>query len=445
MSETKEPDIINETPEERQLRLKKQRLKRERMRQRRKKALLMRAGLGAGVLILVIIIIMVIVSAVRGSSDKKAKEKAEAETTPAVEEELEAVDVHQVLHLSFLSLIADPEAAFLQEDTQAAEALDQSHVTVEEFNQILQQLYDDGYVLVSLKDFAVQSEENGLLAETKLMLPKGKKPLIISQQNVNYDLELSGQGLASKVILDESGEITCEMIQSDGTAVTGAYDVIPCVDAFIEQHPDFSHDGARGILGITGYNGILGYRTEAALAATDNNKYASKYGVFDTAKEIEDAAPVVAALTAEGWEFACNGYGKTSYSSKLEDIKADMESWKANVESIIGESSILMYPYGSDIGSWDNYSEENEKYTYLKNQGFQYFCAMDVTGGWIQIADGYVRCNYQNLDGYRMYQDIYQGAARFADVLDFTSVYDQNRPSVPETEEESEENPEEQE
>ena len=91
--------------------------------------------------------------------------------------------------------------------------------------------------------------------------------------------------------------------------------MVPCVEAFIQEHPDFSNNGARGILGLTGYNGILGYRTDDALATSTDNRYAAKYGVFDTAAEKEAAAPVIEALKSAGWEFACNGYDGTTYGS----------------------------------------------------------------------------------------------------------------------------------
>jgi hypothetical protein len=430
MSETKEPEIQQENPEERQKRLRRQSLKRQRMRQRQRKALLMRAALAAVVLILVIIIVAVVAGTIKkGTGKKKTGGKAAQDGEEVAE--MEAVDLKQTLHLSVMSLIADTDLAFGQEDTQAAEDLDQSRLTVEEFNLILQQLYDNGYVLISMEDIA-SVDEDGALGEMELMLPKGKKPLIISQQNLNYDLEYTGQGIAAKLIVDESGKPVCEVTKADGSTTTGAYDVVPCIDDFIAQHPDFSHDGARGILGLTGYNGILGYRTEERLASSDENKYASRYGVFDTTAEIEAAAPVISALKSEGWEFACNGYAKTGYTSDLDTVKKDIESWKSKVGNLIGETDILLYPFGTDIGSWNAYSADDEKYEYLKSQGFKYFSAMDLSGRWMQMTDEYLRCNYQNLDGYRMYQELYQNAGRFTGILDFTSIYDQKRPSVPE-------------
>ncbi|MBS6196431.1 MAG: hypothetical protein KH828_12740 [Clostridiales bacterium] len=446
MSETRDPRRRRETSEERARRIRKQRLLQERRRKRRRKALMLRAAVGIAGLLLVIGIVSLVVGIIRKPSSEKKKKEAVKETEDIVE--MEAVDVSRVLHLSFDSLIAVPETAFQQEDTLAAASLDQGHLTVDEFNKILQQLYDQGYVLVSIRDLMpseTEAQDTGDAAKDKttqktkgadasqtegLMLPKGKKPLLISQRNVSYDLSLSGQGFASRIILDGNGKITTERVRLDGNVVTGDFDVVSCVDTFVSNHPDFSHGGARGILGLTGYNGILGYRTDETLGATENNKYASKYGIFDTAQEIESVKPVIEALKAEGWEFACNGYGNVSYNSGLDEIKSDMKLWQDRVGKLVGDVDILLYPFGTDIGNWSPYDSGNEKYEYLKEQGFRYFSALTVGGSWTQSTEEYLRCNYLNLDGYRMYQDLYQGTGRFAGVLDFTSVYDQTRPSV---------------
>ena len=426
MSKANDPKARQEISEEKKRRLRRQRQKA--MRMRRRKVLLIRAALAVTAIVLVIVLVVFITGKVRSRSEK-AKIDKEMEATQE-EVIMETVDTHDILHLSFLSLIADTDMAFSQENEQKAAVLDQSRLTVEEFNQILRQLYNDGYVLVKLSDLAEPGEE-GIMTEKELQLPQGKKPLILSQQNVSYDLEYSGMGIASRLLVDENGKLTSEKRQSDGTYVTGAYDIVPCVDAFVEEHPDFSHNGARGILGLTGYNGILGYRTEEAMASSAGNKYASKYGVFDTASEIEAVKPVIDALIAEGWEFACNGYENVSYASDLETVRTDIQKWKENVGKLLGEVKVLMYPNGTDIGEESVYTSENEKYVYLKSQGFQYFGAMNIASSQTQVTEEYYRCNYKNLDGYRMYQDLYGNAGRFAGILDFTAIYDQNRPSVP--------------
>lgn len=52
--------------------------------------------------------------------------------------------------------------------------------------------------------------------------------------------------------------------------------MVPLIDRFVEKHPDFSYRGAKGILALTGYNGILGYRTDESYetrpADLDENK-----------------------------------------------------------------------------------------------------------------------------------------------------------------------------
>lgn len=245
---------------------------------------------------------------------------------------------------------------------------------------------------------------------------------------MNYDLELSGQGLASRLVLDGNGALTCERQASDGSTVTGAFDVVPCVEAFIQEHPDFSNNGARGILGLTGYNGILGYRTDDSLATSTDNRYAAKYGVFDTAAEKEAVAPVIEALKSAGWEFACNGYDGTNYGSDEEAVSADLTKWNESVGTLVGNTTILLFPSGTDSRGWKAYDESDPVYQILKKQGFLYYGSMDISGTKTQLTEQYLRCSYLNVDGYRMYQDLYKDAGRFTGILDFQEIYDSKRP-----------------
>lgn len=419
---------VEESPEERKRRIRRQRMIQERRRRRRRKALILR-----GILVLIFILILVgIGSAVscgvkkyrQSAAGKKDSKKQETQVTEEAVQ-MEAVDLKKVLHLSFESLIADTDQAFGQEDSNAAATLDQTRVTVDEFNAMLGQLYEEGYVLVRFSDLAAVNEDGAMEAK-KLMLPSGKKPLLLSETNVNYDLELSGQGLASRLVLDGNGALTCERQASDGSTVTGAFDVVPCVEAFIQEHPDFSNNGARGILGLTGYNGILGYRTDDALATSTDNRYAAKYGVFDTAKEA--AAPVIEALKSAGWEFACNGYDGTNYGSDEEAVSADLTKWNESVGTLVGNTTILLFPSGTDIRGWKAYDESDPVYQILKKQGFLYYGSMDISGTKTQLTEQYLRCSYMNVDGYRMYQDLYKDAGRFTGILDFQEIYDSKRP-----------------
>ena len=44
------------------------------------------------------------------------------------------------------------------------------------------------------------------------------------------------------------------------------------------------------------------------------------------------------------------------------------------------------------------------------------------------MTEQYLRCSYMNVDGYRMYQDLYKDAGRFTGILDFQEIYDSKRP-----------------
>ena len=94
------------------------------------------------------------------------------------------------------------------------------------------------------------------------MLPQGKIPFVMSLDDLSYYHSYDGRGTATRMIIGEDGKPTCEYVQADGTTVTGSYDCVPLLDDFLEVHPDFSYKGAKGTIALTGYNGILGYRTD---------------------------------------------------------------------------------------------------------------------------------------------------------------------------------------
>ena len=49
------------------------------------------------------------------------------------------------------------------------------------------------------------------------LLPEGKKPFVLSLDDLSYYHSYDGRGIASKLVLDENGKPTCEYIQADGS------------------------------------------------------------------------------------------------------------------------------------------------------------------------------------------------------------------------------------
>ena len=172
-----------------------------------------------------------------------------------------------VEHLFFHPIIAYPQWAF--HDCNASQdqryGLDDWMVTVDEYNKILQSVYDKGYILVAMEDvWSEVTDETGThMVRNTLMLPEGKKPLVISFDDVNYYPYMLDEGFTSKLVVGEDGEIwaQCTDPYTNETFLTKELDATPILDQFVYEHPDFSLNGAKAIFSLTGYQGILGYRT----------------------------------------------------------------------------------------------------------------------------------------------------------------------------------------
>lgn len=343
------------------------------------------------------------------SALKEAVEKFEA-----TKETLVPANVYEVTHVFFHTLIKDNAKAFDGEYTEAG--YNQYMTTISEFEAMLRIMHEKGYVLVNLDDIAkMETDENGNTKMTaqKIMLPPGKKPMVISQDDVSYYQYMKGDGFATRIVIGEDGYPTCEYINDDGSVSYGDYDLVPILERFIQEHPDFSYQGARATLAITGYDGVLGYRT-------------SPTGEGYSEEEVEKAKAVADKMKERGWVFASHSWGHQLYGSiSVEKLRTDAQKWENEVQPILGDSDIIIYAHGEDIAGIEKYSSANEKFNILKNFGFRYFCNVDAHQYWVQIGDDYFRQGRRNLDGYRMYHN----PEMLADLFDVADVFDSDRPT----------------
>lgn len=53
---------------------------------------------------------------------------------------------------------------------------------------------------------------------------------------------------------------------------------MPILNKFVKEHPDFSLNGEKGVVALTGYEGVLGYRTNELTSKdyTKNKKQLKK-------------------------------------------------------------------------------------------------------------------------------------------------------------------------
>ena len=162
-------------------------------------------------------------------------------------------------HVFFHSLIIYPELAFDNEG-HPAEGYNMWMTTVSEFKKMLPLLLENDFVLYDINEL-IQVNEDGSVTQKDIYLPQGKKPLILSVDDLSYYDYMAPDGFATRLVINEQGDVVTEVKAPDGT-VSNTYDgdVQPIVDQFVKEHPEFSFRGAKGILAPTGYQGAFGYR-----------------------------------------------------------------------------------------------------------------------------------------------------------------------------------------
>ena len=338
--------------------------------------------------------------------------------------------LEQVTHVFYHTLIVEPAKSF--DGDSKADGYNQVMTTIDEFNKITQTMYERGFVMVSLKDMAtVVTDENGnhVMQRGEILLPPGKQPFVLSQDDVSYYHYMEGDGYARKLIVDENGDIKNEYVQDDGTVSVGDYDMVPLIDRFVEQHPDFSYRGAKGIVALTGYNGVLGYFTDNVYKTRedlDENqiKYLNENPDFDYDEEVAQAKKVAKAMHEDGWEFASHTWGHMNVGERsLEDLQVDTQKWLDYVKPIVEPVDTIIFAFGTDICGPEDYTGY-DKFEYLKSQGFDYYCNVDSSQYWVQIRDTYLRMGRRNLDGYRMYYH----PELLEDLFNAAEVFDAARP-----------------
>ena len=335
--------------------------------------------------------------------------------------------LENITHVFFHSLVVDASRAFDGDYNSAG--YNQVMTTVKEFRKILEIMYTRGYVLVSPHDMAYK-DENGLMQRGEILLPEGKIPFVLSQDDVSYYHYMDGDGLASRLVLDEKGKVKCEYLRRDGAVVVGDYDMVPILDTFVKEHPDFSYHGRKGILAMTGYNGVLGYRTDKAYRVREEldelqTRFLEEHPDFDFEKEVEQARAVAEAMKKDGWEFASHTWGhQNATTASVEELIADDVRFKESVVPVLGETDMIIFAFGADIGNWDPYTYDNPKFSYYKGAGYDYFCNVDSSQYWVQITGDFFRQGRRNLDGYRMYYN----PEMLSDLFDVSLVWDKARP-----------------
>ena len=273
---------------------------------------------------------------------------------PPEPEKTVEVPANTVRHVFTHCLINDPAKGC----ATASGPLDVDCLTVSEFEKLLQSLYDNDFVLININDmYALHKNGTARLLPT-VTVPAGKKPLVISIDDVTYDPKKRGSGMIDRLVIENDTIMGC-YDNADGSTTLTDGEVFPILEKFLKTHPDFSYNGAKFTLALTGFAGILGYRTD--------EQYAEQ-GI-DVAKEREKAMVVVNWLKENGYNFACHSYSHSNYTTcSLERVQRDVMMWNRNVKPLIGDTKVFVYPYGA----WTEYG--TAKHDLLREEGYVMFC-----------------------------------------------------------------------
>lgn len=288
----------------------------------------------------------------------------------------EIKDTSTIPNLSFHVLIADPGRAFNKEISgDLAGSYNKNFVTTDEFSKILNQLYTGNYVLVDFDSFVKSStgvDGNESYFGDSLYLPEGKRPVMITETMVNYfeymvdpdkdgTPDAKGHGFANKLVVDENGDVKAAYVDANGNQMVGNYDLVPILEDFIKEHPDFSYRGARATLAVTGTEGVFGYRTNTSYVATKGQAY------YD--EQVQQAKEVVQALRDKGYTLASYTYSNAKYKDmSTMQIQAEMQSWTNQVTPVLGDVNVMVFARASDIDAYSGTS-----FNVLYGSGFRFF------------------------------------------------------------------------
>ncbi|MCL2124637.1 MAG: hydrolase [Oscillospiraceae bacterium] len=322
-----------------------------------------------------------------------------------------------VEHIFFHEVIAYPSLAFDGDSQQ--KNFDTNMVTVSEFKKIIESLYSKNYILVNINDvWSEYTNDDGeiRMRRNALMLPDNKKPIIISFDDISFYEYMQSNGFMHKLIIGEDGEIWAVGVDPDGNPVTSQdLAVVTIIDKFVKEHPDFSLGGAKGCIALTGYEGILGYRTQFDV---NNNTPAAK---LNRMQEIARVRPVISKLKSTGWYFASHSYGHIAIDKKpLEEVKADATRWMDEVGSLVGETKIFLYPFGARLDG-DDVDKTGPAFKFYHDLGFRVFASVGYES-YVKIKTDIaaVICDRISIDGTRLrnYRNEYNRFYNVAEVFD---------------------------
>jgi len=336
-----------------------------------------------------------------------------AEIPEIIEEEIEVVPPvvmvtyeEPVLNIFFHPLVARPEQAFR---SKHRDFFLEWYVTASEYRNFLYEMYINDWVLVDINELYEVTYINGVkrVNYIKPLVPEGKRPMVLSIDDLSYYDFVRENASIYKLVIDENNQIAGWTPNENGDELSYDLDVVTYLEVFIKKYPDFAVRGARGIIALTGYEGVLGYKTHLLEAPE-----------YETEKE--EAIKVVNRLKELGWRFASHSWGHPNMPNvPMERFMRDTNRWDREVRPVIGDTDLFIYPFGAGVENIE------ERHRVLRDRGFNVFFGVGL-GFITRERQSYIYMDRRNVDGnhFRTFRN------RTDKVFDFEKVIDTEARSI---------------
>jgi len=261
------------------------------------------------------------------------------------------------------------------------------------------------------------------LVEQSMVVPEGKRPVVIIIEALDYSARNYGSGTCENLVLNDQGQVCGQYVTGDGqTMINRGAEAIGILDSFIEEHPDFSYNGVKGVISICGYESCFGYVVsqdeidDRNAALTAIGYPAVEVSDSDIQNNRETVTRIAEALLDTGWKFASSTYGNiNAEASDITVITDDITKWNEQIGTLLGgDIHMLVYPNGNFINGTDARAE------YLKSLGFRIFFGIGPQA-YYTYGINYLYYDRIILSGQTL------RTTDFTRMFDVTTVYDSDR------------------
>ncbi len=291
-------------------------------------------------------------------------------------------------------------------------------LTPKEFENLLYELYENNYVLVSQSLFHDYPEDY-----SQVVVPEGKKPVVMIFEEFQYSTRYTESGSVEQMVYhEESNQFSSRKKANLKDSEADDLDPVNILEKFLVEHSDFSFDGAKAMIAINVDENILGYMINEKQLQNDNaarkqfelephiltDRTQEEKNKFFTL-QLEDLKVLLNGLSKNGYQFANATYSGQNLRELSEtDFELEITEWEDIMKPLIGTVDAFLFPVGAHV------YENSEKLEFLMNSGYCNFYS-ESPSVYNFFAEKYLHFDYFPVNGNSLMNSEAWGLARFGD------------------------------